>query len=74
MDKELWNVSGVTAQQFADEHKCLFFECSALTGINIKEVFTGLAEQFLAKGVVAGAAEDQVNLQEEPISGKKKCC
>ena len=42
--------------------ECLFFECSALTGINIKEVFTGLAENFLAKGVIAGAAEDKVNL------------
>ena len=44
------------------EYVYLFFECSALTGTNIKEVFTGLAEQFLAKGVVSGAAEDKVNL------------
>lgn len=67
-------VSRERLQTFAEERKCAYFETSALTGENVREMFEECAMMVYAEGDQSGNSKKPQPTSQPSTRGHHECC
>nr|XP_046251386.1 EF-hand calcium-binding domain-containing protein 4A isoform X2 [Scatophagus argus] len=70
VDSDSRQVTAGEGQRLAEQHRALFYQCSAKTGCNVEELMTDLARMLVSQH--DRQCEDALLLTED--TGKKGCC
>lgn len=68
--REVWEAD---ARAYAEQNRCLFFECSAKTGQNVNEIFLAIGNK-LPRSQQPAQHTDFVKIVPEEDNKKKGCC